>query len=165
HSKHFIREFDPEFRIVASSFQRTTDPSRIFFGHLDFKNGQEVYAKVNLFDAAPLADWLSSVEGISVPVKRPTNWFAIGGAAFAFLGVAALVKLLYSHLAAILHSKHTWAAVALVEILMMISGHMWNHIRKPPYVIGNNQGGISYIAQGYQNQIGLESQIVAVMCE
>ena len=46
---------------------------------------------------------------------------------------------------------------------MMISGHMWNQIRTPPYVMTNG-GSISYITGGFQNQLGIESQIVALLC-
>ncbi|RUS24806.1 hypothetical protein BC938DRAFT_473049 [Jimgerdemannia flammicorona] len=192
-----LSEFEPEFRIVASSFQRTSDPSRLIFGHLDFKNGREVYAKLRLtsaptvlyfpptegpnakigadtepkkydfnrggFAAEAFADFLVASSGHPVPVTRPTNWLAIGISGFVLVGLAAIIKLIYPHLSVVLRSKNTWAAITLVEILMMTSGHMWNHIRKPPYVVGNGQGGVSYIAQGFQNQIGLESQIVAVI--
>ena len=41
---------------------------------------------------------------------------------------------------------------------------MYNHIRKVPYVAGDGKGGVSYFAGGFQNQFGLETQIVAAMC-
>lgn len=41
---------------------------------------------------------------------------------------------------------------------------MFNHIRKVPYVAGDGKGGISYFAGGFQNQFGMETQIVAAMC-
>lgn len=40
---------------------------------------------------------------------------------------------------------------------------MFNHIRKVPYVSGDGHGGISYFAGGFQNQFGLETQIVAAI--
>ena len=42
---------------------------------------------------------------------------------------------------------------------------MYNHIRKVPYVAGDGKGGISYFAGGFSNQFGMETQIVAAMCE
>lgn len=42
---------------------------------------------------------------------------------------------------------------------------MFNHIRKVPYVAANGKGGVSYFAGGFQNQFGLETQIVAAMCK
>lgn len=42
---------------------------------------------------------------------------------------------------------------------------MFNHIRQTPYVGGNGKGGISYFAGGFQNQYGLETQIVGAICK
>lgn len=39
---------------------------------------------------------------------------------------------------------------------------MWNHIRSPPYIIPQN-GKI--IAPGFSSQLGIESQIVAILCK
>ena len=46
----------------------------------------------------------------------------------------------------------------------MISGHMWNQIRNPPYSMPGRDGSPGFIAAGFQNQFGLETQIVAVIC-
>lgn len=53
----------------------------------------------------------------------------------------------------------------MIAILLFISGHMFNHIRKVPYVAGDGKGGITYFAGGFQSQLGLETQIVAAMCK
>ena len=45
----------------------------------------------------------------------------------------------------------------------MISGHMWNQIRNPPYSMPTQQGRSGFIANGFQNQFGLETQIIAVL--
>lgn len=50
-------------------------------------------------------------------------------------------------------------------VLMFTSGHMYNHIRKVPYVTGNGRGGITYFAGGFSNQFGIETQIIAAVCE
>ena len=42
---------------------------------------------------------------------------------------------------------------------------MFNHIRKVPYVSGDGKGGLSYFAGGFSNQFGMETQIIAAMCE
>jgi len=42
---------------------------------------------------------------------------------------------------------------------------MFNHIRKVPYVAGDGKGGIQYFAPGFQSQFGMESQILAAICE
>lgn len=39
-------EFDPEYKLVASSFQKSKHAGEVFFGHLDFQDGQTVYQQV-----------------------------------------------------------------------------------------------------------------------
>lgn len=41
-----ISEFDPEYTLVAKSFQNTKNNKDLFFGRLDFKDGQSIYQKV-----------------------------------------------------------------------------------------------------------------------
>jgi hypothetical protein len=55
-----------------------------------------------------------------------------------------------------------WRAQLL--ILLMTSGYMWNQIRTPPFLMPGANGQVSYIAAGYQNQYGIETQIVATIC-
>jgi oligosaccharyltransferase complex subunit gamma len=64
----------------------------------------------------------------------------------------------------IVQNRNLWAAVSLIAILLFISGHMFNQIRKVPYVAGDGKGGISYFAGGFQTQYGLETQIIAALC-
>lgn len=52
-----------------------------------------------------------------------------------------------------------------MAILLFISGHMFNHIRRVPYVVGDGKGGVNYIAGGFQTQYGMETQIVAALCK
>jgi oligosaccharyltransferase complex subunit gamma len=70
----------------------------------------------------------------------------------------------WPYLSPILQSRNLWAAISLMVILLFISGHMFNHIRKVPYVTGDGRGGINYIVPGFQQQLGLETQIVAALC-
>lgn len=53
----------------------------------------------------------------------------------------------------------------MILVLLFTSGHMFNHIRKVPYAGNNGKGGLTYFAGGFQNQFGLETQIVAAMCK
>lgn len=38
---------------------------------------------------------------------------------------------------------------------------MFNTIRKVPYIAGDGKGGVTYFVPGHQNQIGIETQIIA----
>jgi oligosaccharyltransferase complex subunit gamma len=79
--------------------------------------------------------------------------------AFTFLTVA------YPYVLPVIQNRNLWAGISLILILLFTSGHMFNHIRRVPYVAGNGRGGISYFAGGFQNQYGMETQIVAAMCK
>jgi oligosaccharyltransferase complex subunit gamma len=76
----------------------------------------------------------------------------------------AILKLAFKTLKPAIYSRNLWAAISLVLILLFTSGHMFNHIRRVPYVANNGRGGVSYIAGGFSNQFGLETQIIAVIC-
>jgi oligosaccharyltransferase complex subunit gamma len=65
----------------------------------------------------------------------------------------------------VIQSRTVWAAITLISILLFTSGHMFNQIRNVPYVAGDGKGGVSYFASGFQNQYGLETQIVAAICK
>ena len=69
------------------------------------------------------------------------------------------------YLLPIVQNRNLWAAITLIAVLLFTSGHMFNHIRNVPYVSGDGNCGLSYFAGGFQNQFGLETQIVAAMCE
>lgn len=69
------------------------------------------------------------------------------------------------YLMPIVQNRNLWAAISLIAILLFTSGQMFNHIRKVPYVAGDGRGGISYFAGGFQNQFGMETQIVAAICK
>jgi oligosaccharyltransferase complex subunit gamma len=81
------------------------------------------------------------------------------------LGTLTFLSVAGPYLLPIIQNRNLWAGVSLIAILLFTSGHMFNHIRKVPYVAGDGRGGVSYFAGGFSNQYGLETQIVAAMCE
>ena len=81
-----------------------------------------------------------------------------------FLGFISVFSVASPYIIPIVQNRNLWAAISLIIILLFTSGHMFNHIRKVPYVSGDGKGGISYFAGGFSNQFGLETQIVAAMC-
>ena len=60
----------------------------------------------------------------------------------------------------ILKSRWTWAAGTVLTSLIMTSGYMFTRIRGTPFNGGNGQ----WIAPGYQNQYGQETQVIAMIC-
>lgn len=81
------------------------------------------------------------------------------------MGAITLFAVLSPYVLPIVRNRNLWAAVSLIAILLFTSGQMFNHIRKVPYVAGDGHGGISYFAGGFQNQFGMETQIVAAICK
>jgi oligosaccharyltransferase complex subunit gamma len=82
-----------------------------------------------------------------------------------FMATVTGCAVLSPYLLPILQNRNLWAAISLIAILLFTSGQMFNHIRKVPYVAGDGRGGISYFAGGFQNQFGMETQIVAAICK
>lgn len=60
-------------------------------------------------------------------------------------------------------SRWTWAFLTIVIILVMTGGYMFVRIRGMPYVAGGSNGAV-LIARGFQNQYGIEVQIIAFIC-
>jgi hypothetical protein len=99
------------------------------------------------------------------PIVRPVNWVLWIASITTILGGITLLSVIWPLLAPIIHNRNLWAAISLILILLFTSGHMFNHIRQVPYVAGNGRGGISYFAGGFSNQFGMETQIIAALCE
>ncbi|KIW63055.1 hypothetical protein PV04_09933 [Phialophora macrospora] len=96
-------------------------------------------------------------------IVRPINFAKIGVTITVLLGVFTFLTVAYPYIMPIVQNRNLWAGLSLIMILLFTSGHMFNHIRRVPYVAGNGRGGISYFAGGFQNQYGMETQIVAGM--
>lgn len=124
----------------------------------------------DMFLSAPTAevvhDWLARQlpDRPHPPVYRPYNYVLWVKVIFIILGITGLIFKLRRWLWPLLRSRNTWAGLSLIAILVFTSGHMFNQIRKVPYVAGDGHGGISYFAAGFQNQYGLETQIIAFIC-
>ncbi|KAI1826519.1 OST3/OST6 family protein [Xylaria intraflava] len=95
------------------------------------------------------------------PVHRPVNYARWFVSIVSLLGVVGVFLRLWPYVLPIIQNRNVWAGISLIGILLFTSGHMFNQIRKVPYVAGDGRGGISYFAGGFQNQYGLETQIIA----
>ncbi|KAK4996368.1 oligosaccharyl transferase subunit ost3/OST6 [Elasticomyces elasticus] len=115
--------------------------------------------------ADPVHAWIARQlpSGPHPPLSRPVNYVKIITIVTALLGAVTFFSVTAPYLVPILQNRNLWAALSLLAVLLFTSGHMYNHIRKVPYISGDGKGGISYFAGGFQNQFGLETQIVAAM--
>ncbi|KAF9978292.1 oligosaccharyl transferase subunit ost3/OST6 [Mortierella antarctica] len=146
--------FDPEYKLVAAGWSRLADKSQLFFGVLDFKVGQAIFQKFGM-NSAPSVLFFPASDAIS---SQPAfDRYDFGKS------VLFSIYVLYTKAGKIFGSKYIWSAGSMFIIFVMISGHMWNQIRNPPYTVPGRDGRPGFIAQGFQNQFGLETQIVAVL--
>ena len=124
----------------------------------DFTGGPQSAEQIHAWVSRQVPD------GLPKPaVSRPINWVKVITVTTTVLGAITAVVVAWPYVIPILQNRNLWAAVSLIAVLLFTSGHMFNHIRKTPYVVGDNKGGISYFAGGFSNQYGLESQIVAAI--
>lgn len=117
--------------------------------------------------AEQIHSWISRhlIDRPHPPIRRPINWMRIIAGTTTALGTITFLGVSWPYLLPIIQNRNLWAALSLIAILLFTSGHMFNHIRKVPYVAGDGHGGVSYFAGGFSNQYGLETQIVAAMCK
>ena len=110
--------------------------------------------------------WISRhlPEGPKPGIHRPPNYLRIITVTTTLLGIVSFLSVAYPYVLPVVQNRNLWAGISLITILLFTSGHMFNHIRKVPYVAGDGKGGISYFAGGFQTQFGMETQIVAAMC-
>jgi oligosaccharyltransferase complex subunit gamma len=101
--------------------------------------------------------------GKRVVIHEPFPWDRI----FMSLGTiglsGAILKIAYPVIIRIFRNKQLWIAVSLVTILMFTAGHMFNMIRKTPYVTGDGHGGVVYFVGGHSTQVAIETQIIAIV--
>ncbi|KAL3469467.1 hypothetical protein BJX99DRAFT_241248 [Aspergillus californicus] len=102
-------------------------------------------------------------DGPKPPLVRPINYMRIASGLTIAMGVLTLLTVLSPYVLPVMRNRNLWAAFSLIAILLFTSGHMFNHIRKVPYVVGDGKGGISYFAGGFSNQFGMETQIIAAI--
>ncbi|KAK0708403.1 gamma subunit-like protein [Lasiosphaeris hirsuta] len=123
----------------------------------DFANGPQTAEQVHAWIARHTPDRPHPT------LKRPINWMKWIVTTIITSGSLTAAYVAWPYVLPIIQSRNVWAAISLISILLFTSGHMFNHIRKVPYVAGDGRGGISYFAAGFQNQYGMETQIVAAM--
>ncbi|KAI9707531.1 MAG: oligosaccharyl transferase subunit ost3/OST6 [Candelina mexicana] len=145
---------------VLLLFQPTVGPNAKLDGQpirYDFNNGPQSAEQVYAYIARHVAS------DVRPPIVRPVNYIRIVAVTTAVLGLISFFSVASPYILPIIQNRNLWAAISLIAVLLFTSGHMFNHIRKVPYVAGDGKGGVSYFAGGFSNQFGLETQIIAAM--
>lgn len=132
--------------------EANTEPVRY-----DFTSGAQTADQVHA--------WLSRLtpDRPHPAVHRPINWMRIIVTTVLGLGVVTAIATSFHYIQPIIQNRNLWAAFTLIAIILFTSGHMFNHIRKVPYITQDKRGNIAYFAGGFQNQFGIETQIVAAL--
>ncbi|KAK7754018.1 oligosaccharyl transferase subunit ost3/OST6 [Diatrype stigma] len=179
-------EFQPEWELLARSWTKGDKKaeSRVIFSTLDFADGRDTFMSPTtgphaVPDLEPLRyDFTNgqiSAEQIHAwiarhlpdrphpPVKRPVNWLKWTVVTVTVLTTVGVIAKAWHLILPVIQSRFLWAVGTLFLILAFTSGYMFNSIRKTPYVAANGQGSISYFAPGFQNQLGIETQIIGFL--
>ena len=106
----------------------------------------------------------SSIQLPSFPIVRPFNWQKLFMTITSLLFIGLVTSLAWPQIQVVVTDKTVWTLGCILFILMFTSGYMFNAIRHTPFTQPNGRGGFNYIAGGFQNQFGVETQIVAAIC-
>lgn len=177
-----------EYDTLVSSYRTAyPDSEDIFFVMVDIYNSQEAFQLMNLkhvpalyyfpgtrkrkkidtFDARRLgyksvgmAGWLSEVARKKIKIIVPPDFTPlIYAAAFLFpFFILALWK--PDIVTQILSNKTMWGLIVMTIVMIMTSGQMWNHIRKPPEANRDHNGNLQYIHGSRSGQFIFETYIV-----
>ncbi|PWN38429.1 uncharacterized protein FA14DRAFT_143491 [Meira miltonrushii] len=185
--------FQPIYEQIAKGLRKSTQKdatNQHIFAYLEFKNGREVFQKMNLQYAPVLLFYPPTVGPRASAKKEPEQYdfnrlgfegedvanhisqkvgfkvpytkpFPWHLAGVATAGAGALLLLVFVILPRL--SRAIGSALVLAFITIMCAGHMWNGIRNAPYITTDGAGKVQYFAAGFQNQNAAETQIVAVI--
>jgi oligosaccharyltransferase complex subunit gamma len=106
----------------------------------------------------------SSIQLPTFPIVRPFNWAKVFMTISTIVMSGLVASLIWPQIQKVVTDKNIWTLACLVFILLFTSGYMYNAIRHTPFTQPNGSGGFNYIAPGFQNQFGVETQIVASIC-
>src|SRR5258706_6521684 len=111
------------------------------------------------FDTEALIEQISRTTPVPIPYSPPPNY-----SAFITIGLGALSLILAARfLTPIFTSRWTWAALVIGGSTIFTSGFMFVRIRGAPWVAHRN-GQPQWMAGGYQNQFGMEVQVIGAIC-
>jgi oligosaccharyltransferase complex subunit gamma len=185
------RQANEEFSQLINSFRhaQTMMTNRLFFGVVDFDDGVEIFQSIGInsapafvhfppkgkpkkrdhmdiqrlgFVAEVLAKWIAERTDMYIRVYRGPNYFGTMVLITCF-GVAGVLIYLRRNNLEFLFNPNTWCSFAILFVLFMISGQMWNHIRGPPFVYYTQSGGVAYVHDSSQGQFVSETYFVMIM--
>ncbi|KAG0656791.1 oligosaccharyl transferase subunit ost3/OST6 [Monosporozyma unispora] len=111
-----------------------------------------------------IVNWIKVLTGIpDFALHEPTDWTSLFLTAFIVFTSVYLFRKHTDLILGFINSKWIWTLGSVIFIIFMISGYMFTQMRQVPIAGSNRNGEIIYFAEGeFQNQFGIETQIVAV---
>lgn len=184
------KQASDEYQLVANSYRYSPAFSnKLFFAMVDFDEGPDVFQAMKLntapvfmhfpekgkpkkqdnmdiqrigFSADVIAKWVGERTDVNIRVFRPPNYTGTVALLMLTSLIGGLLYLRRNNLE-FLYNRTAWSLIALFFVFAMISGQMWNHIRGPPFVNKNQQGGVAYIHGSSQGQFVLETYFVMLI--
>lgn len=177
-----------EFSMLASSYEaQPSETTNIFFVVVDYHNAQEAFKTMKLthvpgfyyfpgsrkrkktdtydsrrsgYNAVSLSRWLAEIEGIKIKIVVPFDYSSLIIPGCILLLTMFLILWKPDFVLMIFGNKILWGFAVLFAVLVMTSGQMWNHIRKPAQMSRNRKGDAEYIHGSRGGQYIFESYIV-----
>ncbi|KAK1925155.1 hypothetical protein DB88DRAFT_488109 [Papiliotrema laurentii] len=113
--------------------------------------------------APPFHEWISNLTPKPFELHKPFNPVPFIVIPLVLVTLAGLTYALWPYALPLIQSRLVWGVASILLILTFTSGHMWNRIKNAPYVAVSQNGQTSWIAGGFQQQLGLESQVVGAI--
>ncbi|XP_076468514.1 dolichyl-diphosphooligosaccharide--protein glycosyltransferase subunit MAGT1-like [Babylonia areolata] len=180
-----------EYQILANSWRYSQQYSNdLFFAMVDYDDGPDVFQSMKIrgipdfkhfpakgkrykgdtmdntkgeFTADSIAKWVEARTDIRIHVVRPINYAFL----LAVVGVMGVLGIVLYCLRSVLHyifNRNTCAFSVLSVIFTMISGHMWNQIRDPPFNFKDHRTGeMYYIHPNRGSQFIVESYLIMLI--
>lgn len=190
-SCHICRQAYDEFVVTAQSFKMTPhhESRKLFFAFVDYDEGSDVFNTLNInsapgfyyfaekgnpkspeelniqrlgFSADVIGRWIYDKTGMSFKIVRPPNF---SGPILVGILTIVLLSILYAgrHSLSVILNRNTVAVTAVMIVLFMTSGQMWNHIRGAPFMQRNNKGQVNYIHNSSNGQFVVETYLVMIL--
>lgn len=116
------------------------------------------------FSAEEVASHLNSLLKTKFSYKQPLNTKLITATITGVITLVGSIFFLAPYVPALFSSaKPVWMILCIGSMIVFNSGYMWNSIRGAPYIAAGQGGKPEYFAGGFQNQYGVETQIVAAI--
>lgn len=177
-----------EFSVLVSSYEALYgSPNKLFFVLIDFQNARDAFQQMKLqyvpafyyfpghrkrkksdtfdsrragYKAVALAQWIAEVADTKIKIVVPVDFKPFLTAAAALFPFFLLALWKPDLVTKVMGNKFVWGLLVMGAVLVMTSGQMWNHIRKPADASRNSKGGVQYIHGGRSAQYVLESYMI-----